>query len=127
MITTATAGSAASSTTERPRPDSLLHLAGEQPSWKIESAIQEPPHPADAPRGEQRTISDDFAVRLSDTELQQMRSEIAQLLDRWTDTSRTLAGVEDGQERHAYYGVVMAALVQDISATTNGPRKEPNP
>ena len=79
---------------------------------------------ADVSGSEQRTISDDFAVRLSDTELQQMRHEFAQLLDRWTDTSRSLSDADDGVERRAYYGVVMAALVQDISATTDRSRKE---
>ena len=93
----------------------------------LHRAIHEPPHPAEAHGGQPRTISDDFALRLSDTELQQLRLELAQLLDRWTDTSRALAEVEDGQERHAYYGVVMAALVHDISATTNAPPKEQHP
>ena len=90
----------------------------------LHRAIQEPPATADLPSGQKRTISDDFAVRLSDTELQQMRREFAELLDRWTDTSRTLNDVDDGVERRAYYGVVMAALVQDIAATTYGPQKE---
>lgn len=93
----------------------------------LHRAIHEPPHPAEADGGQPRTISDDFALRLSDTELQQLRQELAQLLDRWTDTSRALAEVEDGQERHAYYGVVMAALVQDISAITNQPRQDQHP
>jgi hypothetical protein len=56
-----------------------------------------------------------------------MRLEFAALLDRWTDTSRALNDVGDGVERHAYYGVVMAALIDDISATTGGPRKEQHP
>ena len=93
----------------------------------LHRAIHEPPHPAEAHGGEPRTISDDFALRLSDTELQQLRLEFAQLLDRWTDTSRALADVEDGQERHEYYGVVLAALVRDISATTNALPKEQHP
>ena len=90
----------------------------------LHRAIQEPPSPVDVSGREQRTISDDFAVRLSDTELQQMRREFAELLDRWTDTSRTLNDVDDGVKRRAYYGVVMAALIQDLSATTPGPHKE---
>ena len=85
------------------------------------------PAAVDVPGGRGRAISDDFAVRLSDTELEQMRLEFAELLDRWTDTSRALNDVDDGVERQAYYGVVMAALVQDISATTDGPRKEQQP
>jgi DNA-binding MarR family transcriptional regulator len=93
----------------------------------LHRAIHEPPSPVDHPGGRQRTISDDFAVRLSDSELQQMRLEFAALLDRWTDTSRALNDVGDGVERHAYYGVVMAALIDDISATTGGPRKEQHP
>ena len=93
----------------------------------LHRAIHEPPSPVDVPSGQQRTISDDFAVRLSDTELQQMRLEFAALLDRWTDASRALNDVDDGVERHAYYGVVMAALIEDISATTHGPRKEQHP
>lgn len=93
----------------------------------LHRAIQEPPSPVDVPSGQQRTISDDFAVRLSDTQLQQMRLEFAELLDRWTDTSRALTDVDDGLERHAYYGVVMAALIQDITATTHGPAKEQHP
>lgn len=93
----------------------------------LHRAIHEPSHPADAPGGQPRTISDDFALRLSDTELQQLRLELAQLLDRWTETSRALVDAEDGQERRAYYGVVMAALVRDISATTNAPTKEQHP
>ena len=90
----------------------------------LHRAIQEPPSPVDVSGREQRTISDDFAVRLSDTELQQMRHELAELLDRWTDTSRSLSDADDGVERRAYYGVVMAALVQDISATTDRSRRE---
>ncbi|WP_460968226.1 helix-turn-helix domain-containing protein [Pedococcus soli] len=90
----------------------------------LHRAIQEPPSLADVSGSEQRTISDDFAVRLSDTELQQMRHEFVQLLDRWTETSRSLSDADDGVERRAYYGVVMAALVQDISATTDRSRKE---
>ena len=90
----------------------------------LHRAVQEPPSAVDVPSGQQRTISDDFAVRLSDAELQQMRGEFAELLDRWTDTSRALNDVDDGVERRAYYGVVMAALVQDIGATTHGPHKE---
>ncbi len=93
----------------------------------LHRVIQEAPDPVDGPSGPRRTISDDFAVRLSDTELQQMRLEVAELLDRWTEISRDLTDVEDGQERHAYYGVVMAGLVQDISATNNAPRKEQHP
>jgi hypothetical protein len=93
----------------------------------LHRAIHEPPSPVDVPSGQQRTISDDFAVRLSDTELPQMRLEFAALLDRWTDASRALNDVDDGVERHAYYGVVMAALIEDISATTHGPRKEQHP
>ena len=92
--------------------------------FALHRAIHEPPSLADVSGTEQRTISDDFAVRLSDTELQQMRHEFAQLLDRWTDTSRSLSDADDGVERRAYYGVVMAALVQDISATTDRSRKE---
>lgn len=82
-------------------------------------------HPqADRGRGGQRTvddprhtISDDFAVRLSVTELQQMRLELQELFDRWGETSRALADAEDGQERHGYYGVVMAALESDLAVT----------
>jgi hypothetical protein len=66
-------------------------------------------------------------VRLSDTELQQMRLELADLLDRWTQTSRALTDVEDGQERRAYYGVVMAGLAQDIHAATRAPQEEQYP
>lgn len=102
----------------------VLRRVAEGHVLALHRAIQEPPAPADLPSGQQRTISDDFAVRLSDAELQQMRREFAELLDRWTDTSRTLNDVDDGVERRAYYGVVMAALVQDIAATTSGPQKE---
>jgi hypothetical protein len=93
----------------------------------LHRAVLRTPDATDAPGDPRRTISDDFAVRLSDTELQQMRREVAELLDRWTDTSRALAEVEDGQQRRPYYGVVMAALVQDIDMTTNGSQKEQHP
>jgi DNA-binding MarR family transcriptional regulator len=77
------------------------------------------------PDGERRTISDDFAVRLSDSELEQMRLEFEALLDRWTDASR--ANADDGHERHAYYGVVMAAVERDIASTAYGSRKDLKP
>lgn len=93
----------------------------------LHRAVHRTPDPADVPSGERRSISDDFAVRLSDTELQQMRREVAELLDRWTDISRALTDTEDGQERHAYYGVVLGALVQDISAVDDAPQREPHP
>ena len=90
----------------------------------LHRATHEPPSAADVP-DHRRTISDDFAVRLSDTELQQMRLELAELLDRWTDTSRALNDVDDGVERQAYYGVVMAALVpghqRHHARTSEGP------
>lgn len=65
------------------------------------------------------TISDDFALRLSATELEQMRRELKGFFDRWGQRSRDLAAAEDGQERHGYYGVVMAALASDLAATYN--------
>ena len=105
----------------------VFRRAAEGHMLALHRAVHNQPSQIDAPSGQQRTISDDFAVRLSDTELQQMRLEVAQLLDRWTDTSRALNEVDDGAERHAYYGVVMAALIQDILATTPGPHKEQHP
>lgn len=66
---------------------------------------------------ERRTFSDDFAVRLSDSEFEQMRLELQGLLDRWGETSRTLADADDGQERRGYYGVIMSALATDIDTT----------
>ena len=105
----------------------VLRRAAEGHVLALHRAIQEPPSPSDFPGGQQRTISDDFAVRLSDTELQQMRREFAELLDRWTDTSHALNNVDDGEERRAYYGVVMAALIEDISATTHESRKGQHP
>ena len=105
----------------------VLRRVAESHVLALHRAIQEPPSPADLPSGQQRTISDDFAVRLSDTELQQMRREFAEAprpLDRHL---RALNDVDDGVERRAYYGVVMAALIEDISATTHGFRKEQHP
>lgn len=67
-------------------------------------------------------ISDDFAVRLSATELEQMRQEVTELFDRWARISRELAASEDGQQRHGYYGVVMAALESDLAATYSAPK-----
>lgn len=74
--------------------------------------------PGDSPRGSRRSISDDFAVSLTDGELDEMRRELAAVLDRWTDISRSR--VDDGQERHAYYGVVLGALERDVMATAYG-------
>jgi DNA-binding transcriptional ArsR family regulator len=105
----------------------VFRRAAEGHMLALHRAVHEQPSQIDAPSGQQRTISDDFAVRLSDTELQQMRREFAELLDRWTDTSRALNDVDDGVERHAYYGVVMAAVDQDINAFTHPPRKEHHP
>ncbi len=93
----------------------------------LHRAVHQTPDPAEVPSGERRTISDDFALRLSDTELQQMRREVAELLDRWTDISRALTDIEDGQERHPYYGVIMAALVQDITPINDAPQREQHP
>ena len=105
----------------------VLRRVAEGHVLALHRTVHDPPAAVDALSGRQRTITDDFAVRLSDTELQQMRLEFAALLDRWTDASRTLTDVDDGVERHAYYGVVMAALIEDISATTHAARKEQHP
>lgn len=48
-----------------------------------------------------------------------MRRELKGFFDRWGQRSRDLAAAEDGQERHGYYGVVMAALASDLAATYN--------
>lgn len=90
-------------------------------------ASQETPAPVDGAAGQARALNDDFALRLSDVELQQLRRELAELLDRWTDTSRALADSDDGQERHSYYGVVLAALVHDIDSTSSGSHQEQHP
>ena len=104
-----------------------VRRAAEDHVLALHRAVHDTPDPADARTVERRAISDDFAVRLSATELQQMRREVAELLDRWTATSRALTDVDDGQERHPYYGVVMAALVQDITAKNDAPQKEQHP
>lgn len=78
--------------------------------------------PGDPPGRVVGSISDDFAVSLTDAELEQMRLELAAVLDRWTDISRV--NVDDGQERHAYYGVVMAALEKDVTRTAYGSGKD---
>lgn len=75
------------------------------------------------------TLSDDFALRLSDAELAQFRGEVQQLLDRWAEISRVgAAAAGDGRgegetERHGYYGLIMAARESDI-ATTYASAKE---
>lgn len=101
----------------------ILRQVGQGHVLALYRAIHEFPG-RDAPRDQRRTINDDFAVRLSDTELQEMRRDLADLLDRWTDASRAIADADDGQERHAYYGIVMGALVQDIGATASAPRED---
>lgn len=105
----------------------VFRRAAEGHMLALYRAVQNQPSQPDGPSGRRRTISDDFALRLSDTELQQMRLEFEELLDRWTDTSRALNEVDDGVERRAYYGVVMAALDQDINALAQPPWKEYQP
>lgn len=87
----------------------------------IHSQLRPGESPGESPGRAGRSISDDFAVSLTDGELEQMRLELAAVLDRWTDASR--ARVDDGQERHAYYGVVMAALERDVMTTAYGSGK----
>lgn len=67
------------------------------------------------PRPSHHSISDDFALRLSDNELDELREELQALFDRWAERSRTTSRLNDGQERHGYYGVVMAALESDMT------------
>ena len=45
-----------------------------------------------------------------------MRRELKGFFDRWGQRSRDLAAAEDGQERHGYYGVVMACLLYTSSS-----------
>lgn len=64
--------------------------------------------PADPAKGGlPRAINRDFAVWLGEGELAQMRAELEEVLDRWSDLSRSRAE-QDGQRR-GYYGVVLAA------------------
>lgn len=80
---------------------------------------------ADDPRPSHHTISDDFALRLSDNELDELREELQALFDRWAERSRATSRLNDGQERHGYYGVVMAALESDMTTiylAEKGPR-----
>lgn len=91
-----------------------LHRATRQPSIaSTASAGVERDHPV-----AQRTISDDFALRLSSSEFAQLRTELRQLFDRWGEISRRHSDSDEGErnveERHAYYGAVMAALEADI-------------
>lgn len=78
-------------------------------------------HPATHERsGHPHVIQDDFALRLSDEELRDLRTDIAELFDRWGALSRDRAAAEDGQERRPYYGIVLGALVDDIERAASG-------
>lgn len=107
----------------------ILRRVAEGHVLALHRTIHSQPPTSDSPRetpdAERRSISDDFAVRLSDSELAQMRLELAALLDRWTDFSR--ANADDGHERLAYYGVVMAALEKDIATTAYESWENPQP
>lgn len=61
-----------------------------------------------------RAISDDFAMRLTDAELVQMRLEVMDVLDRWIATSHDRSTADDREPRRSYYGVIMAALESDL-------------
>jgi len=95
----------------------------------VHRTIHPGPGPGQGPdrAAAQHTLSDDFALRLSDAELAQFRCEVQQLLDRWAEISR-VAAASDGRgegdtERHGYYGLIMAARESDI-ATTYASAKE---
>ena len=99
---------------------SVLRRVAEGHVLALHRAITQPPTPDDADRNHaprRHTISDDFALRLSDSELDELREEFQALLDRWGARSRATSGLDDGQERHGYYGVVMAALESDMTSS----------
>jgi len=100
---------------------SVLRRVAEGHVLALHRTINHPPHPSETAHEDSRPrrhlISDDFALRLSDTELDELREELQALLDRWGARSRAAAGLDDGQERHGYYGVVMAALESDMTST----------
>ncbi len=72
-----------------------------------------------------RAISDDFAMRLTDDELVQMRLEVMDVLDRWTAMSHDSTTADDREPRRFYYGVIMAALESDLFDTYQA-QMEPN-
>lgn len=66
-------------------------------------------HGGDAATRHPQAVSRDFAVWLDEQELAEMRAELDQVLERWSERSRAHAKAEGRGERRGYYGVVMSA------------------
>lgn len=76
---------------------------------------QRPAEAADPQSSSPRAISGDFAVRLTDDELHEMREELRAVLEKWAQRSALHPDAES--ERRGYYGVVMAAPEDDMFRT----------
>lgn len=101
-------------------------LALHRTIWEQTHAHAEPADPAEPtgeaePPGAQsataRSISGDFAVRLTGDELHEMRQELRAFLEKWSQRSALDPGTD--AERRGYYGVVMAAPEDEMFRTYN--------
>ncbi|TWE12078.1 winged helix-turn-helix domain-containing protein [Rudaeicoccus suwonensis] len=58
---------------------------------------------------ERHLISNDFAVRLSADEMDELKDDMFDLMMRWMARSRELANADDGVERRTVYAVMLGA------------------